>query len=168
MLQNIHKHLRFIKPLQMQCCAKLLSQHFFISSLKKHQSPNQKFGELLLYHFIIKNEWQLECAQRCCLSHFRCLALLPLVLNVLPHWSTVRAARRYRDPSAVVCCSSDCRNADDISLVTLCTDGRGHQWGRAFTTLCAREVWGLSGQKDDVSRCISPTLGELLDNVWKG
>lgn len=40
----------------MQCCAKLLSQHFFISSLKKHQSPNQKFGELLLNHFIISKK----------------------------------------------------------------------------------------------------------------
>lgn len=176
----------------MQCCAKRLSQPFFIYSVlekcvKKNQCPNQNFEGLqkvwrtaALDHFIIsrkvwflgnktwRNECWLECAQCCCPSHVRCLALVPLVLNVLPHWSTVRAAWRCRDLSAAVCCSSDCRNAD-ISLMTLCTDGRGHQSGRAFTNLCAREVWGLSGQKDDdVSCCISPTLGELLDNVWKG
>lgn len=153
----------------MQCCVKLLSQHFCgeKAPMSKSELWSLKvWGTAALNHLIISRketkheEWVVARVCTVLLSFsFQMFRVASPRTNVLPHWSTVRAARRCRDPSAVVCCSSECRNAD-ISLMTLCTDGRVHQSGRAFTTLCALEVWGLSGQKDDnVSCCVRRITG---------
>lgn len=158
----------------MQCCVKLLSQHFCgeKAPMSKSELWSLKvWGTAALNHLIISRketkhkEWVVARVCTVLLSFsFQMFRVASPRTNVLPHWSTVRAARRCRDPLAVVCCSSECRNAD-ISLMTLCTDGRVHQSGRR-SQLCVHVKFEACRDRKMIMFHVA--LGELLDNVRKG